>query len=212
MFKFCDFNKNEKVNCNSSKQTKGSSVLNIKLLKLFAIFVILFVSTSIVKNVFAYFTNYTNEITNNFTMIAEKDLTYNYHLLDNNSLLQDSHTESVRVGENIVLDSSKIINDEHYTFVKFKVGETDYSLDDVFVMPGHDAVIDEYYVGNYTITYVLNGGTNHENNPSGFTMLDTINLLSPEREHYVFKGWYEAEDFSGSKKDHYVIFYFSFIL
>ena len=78
-------------------------------------------------------------------MIAEKDLTYNYHLLDNNSFLQDSYTESVRVGENIVLDSSKIINDEHYTFVKFKVGETDYSLDDVFVMPGHDTVVDEYY-------------------------------------------------------------------
>ena len=69
MFKFCDFNKNEKVNCNSSKQTKGISVLNIKLLKLFAIFVILFVSTSIVKNVFAYFTNYTNEIAKNFISV-----------------------------------------------------------------------------------------------------------------------------------------------
>ncbi|MBE6580153.1 MAG: hypothetical protein E7650_00875 [Ruminococcaceae bacterium] len=47
----------------------------------------------------------------------------------------------------------------------------------------------------YTITYVLNGGTNHVENPKTYTVLDlTAGLLAPTREHYRFLGWYEDDE------------------
>ncbi len=43
---------------------------------------------------------------------------------------------------------------------------------------------------DYTITYNLNGGTNNENNPAAYTVLDAVTLQKPVRENYVFSGWY----------------------
>ncbi|MBD5514777.1 MAG: hypothetical protein HDR06_09005 [Lachnospiraceae bacterium] len=44
----------------------------------------------------------------------------------------------------------------------------------------------------YTITYVLNGGTNSGSNPSTYTSeTDTIILRSATREGYQFEGWYK---------------------
>lgn len=53
----------------------------------------------------------------------------------------------------------------------------------------------------YTITYVLNGGVNDAENPATYTLDDStgITLKDPTRVGYKFEGWYEAEDFSGSK-------------
>lgn len=53
----------------------------------------------------------------------------------------------------------------------------------------------------YTITYVLNGGTNNPFNPSKYTVEDKeITLLDPTRTHYTFAGWLEGEiiDTSGA--------------
>lgn len=51
---------------------------------------------------------------------------------------------------------------------------------------------------DYTIIYNLNGGTGIDN--STYTIkTNTINLPTPTRTDYVFEGWYETEDFSGSK-------------
>ena len=157
-----------------SKKQKNNLIL--KLLEVFTILTVLFIAVSIVKDIFAYWTNYTNEIVNNFTVSGERQVTYNYHLLDDDSILQDSQTESVEIGNTVTLNSSKILNNESYTFVNFKIGETVYNLNDQFIMPNENVVIDEYYVNNYSITYVLNGGTNNDSNPTSYTMLDTINL------------------------------------
>lgn len=43
---------------------------------------------------------------------------------------------------------------------------------------------------NYKITYKLNGGTNHNSNPSTYTGKKAINLKKPTRKGYDFKGWY----------------------
>lgn len=53
----------------------------------------------------------------------------------------------------------------------------------------------------YTITYVLNGGVNDAENPATYTLDDStgIALKDPTRVGHKFEGWYEAEDFSGSK-------------
>lgn len=51
----------------------------------------------------------------------------------------------------------------------------------------------------YTITYVLNNGTNDAGNPVTYTIESSvITLLSPVRTGYPFEGWFASSDFSGS--------------
>lgn len=51
----------------------------------------------------------------------------------------------------------------------------------------------------YTITYELNGGTNHADNPATYTA-DTaaIVLKAPAKDGYTFGGWYRDADFTQS--------------
>lgn len=44
--------------------------------------------------------------------------------------------------------------------------------------------------GNYTITYELDGGENHPDNPANYTYYDAFKFQNPTREGYVFRGWY----------------------
>ena len=51
----------------------------------------------------------------------------------------------------------------------------------------------------YSITYNLNGSTNHQLNPSEFTIeSETISLKAPTLTGYAFVGWYDNEDFLGN--------------
>ncbi len=47
----------------------------------------------------------------------------------------------------------------------------------------------------YTITYVLNGGTNSSQNPSYYDANDAITLKDPSKLHYTFDGWYSDAAF-----------------
>ncbi len=47
----------------------------------------------------------------------------------------------------------------------------------------------------YTITYVLDGGTNHPSNPATYTTEDTITLRDPTKDGYAFVGWYGNSSF-----------------
>lgn len=46
----------------------------------------------------------------------------------------------------------------------------------------------------YSITYVLNGGTNNANNPTSYTVEDAVSLYNPTRMGYGFTGWYDESD------------------
>lgn len=49
----------------------------------------------------------------------------------------------------------------------------------------------------YTITYQLNGGTNHKSNPKTYQKTTaTITLKNPTKKGYVFKGWYADAGFT----------------
>lgn len=50
---------------------------------------------------------------------------------------------------------------------------------------------------SYTITYVLNGGTGVSDGT--YTAEDAVTLPTPTKADHMFDGWYETEDFSGSK-------------
>ena len=53
---------------------------------------------------------------------------------------------------------------------------------------------------DYKITYILNGGTNNNLNPITYNVeSETITLLEPTKEGYVFDGWYSNSTFSGEQ-------------
>jgi uncharacterized repeat protein (TIGR02543 family) len=57
-----------------------------------------------------------------------------------------------------------------------------------------------YTLPTYTITYVLNGGTNSKKNPTSYTSeTATITLKSPTKTGYTFAGWYTSKSFDTSK-------------
>ena len=50
---------------------------------------------------------------------------------------------------------------------------------------------------DYNITYNLDGGTNHDRNPAIYTIESNLILLAePEREGYLFSGWFTSADFA----------------
>ena len=50
---------------------------------------------------------------------------------------------------------------------------------------------------SYTITYVLDGGTNASENPAGYNVeTGTITLKAPTKDKYDFKGWYKDGEFT----------------
>lgn len=52
----------------------------------------------------------------------------------------------------------------------------------------------------YVITYHLDGGSNHANNPAKYTVeTETITLKDAAKANYTFAGWYASADFSGEK-------------
>lgn len=54
-------------------------------------------------------------------------------------------------------------------------------------------------LAEYTISYVLNGSINHEDNPDTYNVdTETITLESASRLGYTFNGWYDNEEFTGS--------------
>ena len=76
-----------------------------------------------------------------------------------------------------------------------------YDENDELIHSTWDYTSDQtFYAGwaihEYSINYVLNGGTNNENNPSSYTINDTINLSNPTREGYTFGGWYSDSGFT----------------
>jgi len=56
-------------------------------------------------------------------------------------------------------------------------------------------------VGEYSISYELNGGTNNDNNPNSYNSGDTITLSFPTKEDYMFMGWYTDSEFTNEIKE-----------
>ena len=46
----------------------------------------------------------------------------------------------------------------------------------------------------YTITYNLDGGTNHANNPSSYIEGTTFTFLDATKNGYSFAGWFDADN------------------
>ncbi len=54
------------------------------------------------------------------------------------------------------------------------------------------------WIPEYTITYTLYGGTNNNNNPTGYIQTDNIAIQNPIQSGYIFAGWYLNSSYTGS--------------
>ncbi len=60
----------------------------------------------------------------------------------------------------------------------------------------------KWILESYSITYELNGGTNHPKNIESYNAeLDNISLYDPSRNGYTFDGWYYDEECVGEQVD-----------
>ena len=68
-----------------------------------------------------------------------------------------------------------------------------YSFSDTVTQPAKDVGI-QYYCDpiEYKITYNLNGGDNHEDNPATYSVLYGVTLNNPTRGGYIFTGWTDS--------------------
>ena len=73
---------------------------------------------------------------------------------------------------------------------------TDYAVDGVYYDFDENGLATAV---SYSISYVMNGGTNNSSNPFEYTGLtETIQLAAPTRSGYTFKGWYVDSVFADS--------------
>ena len=98
-----------------------------------------------------------------------------------------------------VLDSIRLRNPEKpgYTFLNWTTEVSGHNQEVTSIEGFAQDVLTltaNWQLTTYTITYVLNGGTNNSANPISYTInSDTIPLLSPRRSGYIFMGWYTSE-------------------
>ena len=81
-----------------------------------------------------------------------------------------------------------------YTFVKWNTkadgSGVNYVSGATYVANETKILYAQYSVTPYSITYVLNGGTNSQNNPSNYTIVTSnITLEDATKEGYTFLGW-----------------------
>lgn len=80
----------------------------------------------------------------------------------------------------------------HYYKYEWNIYDTENPL--TFEMPKYDLNFETIFVAyNYEIEYVLDGGTNHPDNPSQYTVLTDFELKDPTKSGYQFFGWYTED-------------------
>ena len=81
-----------------------------------------------------------------------------------------------------------------YLFEGWYDDSTKISNSGIWRYPSDMELVAHWAIINYSISYTLNGGTNSENNPSSYTVEDSITLASPNRMGYAFLGWFDQCD------------------
>lgn len=82
-----------------------------------------------------------------------------------------------------------------YTFDGWYDKETDQKFDfDTQINKDYN-LIAKWIPIQYTITYVLDGGTNSSDNPSKYSTGEVVTFKNPTKNNYEFLGWYEDEEF-----------------
>ena len=117
--------------------------------------------------------------------------------LETHTITFDSHGGS-EVPYQVVEHGGKITKPQDptklgYEFVNWTYKGDEWSFVDFIVT--EDMTLDaNWNIVNYSITYNLNGGINNEQNPTTYTVEDSVTLYDPTRVGYTFDGWFDDEN------------------
>ncbi|MBR3645580.1 MAG: InlB B-repeat-containing protein, partial [Lachnospiraceae bacterium] len=76
-----------------------------------------------------------------------------------------------------------------------KVTADEYKVEDNIILTA------KWQLESYSVDYELNGGKNAFSNPETYTIeTETITLSEPQKEGFIFGGWYTEKDFFGTKQ------------
>ena len=79
---------------------------------------------------------------------------------------------------------------EYYGFNGWYDADGNKWVDGIYSVDSNISLTARWTPDSYTITYVLNNGTNNPSNPSNYTVEDNIVLLDASRTGYSFQGWF----------------------
>ena len=104
-----------------------------------------------------------------------------------------NYTQTVEKGYSVTLPT---LNDQTaYTFGGWSDGTNTYTSE--YTPQKNITLTAQWTPISYTITYNLNGGTNHASNPANYTIeTSTITLQAPTKTGYTFGGWYKEDAFT----------------
>ena len=92
-----------------------------------------------------------------------------------------------------------------YTFDGWNVNNSESTIKNLIVHKGTTGVLNLKAVWskiNYTISYVLNGGSNNIHNVTSYTIADSISIYAPTKQYSTFVGW---SLYNGTPTKNYVI-------
>jgi len=95
------------------------------------------------------------------------------------------------VREGYTIDYWFTIIDQHLYTIEDGIFEVNYPISEITLQIS-------WIMDIYLVNYELNGGINNPENISYYVTTDAIELYDPEKEGYVFMGWYDNEDFTGN--------------
>ncbi len=81
-----------------------------------------------------------------------------------------------------------------YSFTGWYDGSTKVSSNGTWKYTINKTYIAHWTIINYSISYILNGGTNNSSNPSSYTVEDDVTFAAPAKTGYTFLGWYDGDN------------------
>ena len=114
-------------------------------------------------------------------------------------------TDNKVYGTPLTLKDKGSFSREHYTQTAWNTnangtGGTSYALQASYTQEAALQLYPTWTPKEYQITYHLNGGTNHTDNPASYTIeTPTFTLQAPTKNEATFEGWYSHPNFAGEK-------------
>ena len=141
------------------------------------------------------YTNYTSNSSYKISASIEYTVEgkYTYPICAKNT------TSSSTIYYDSELSGVELFNSEYmnyrrgYTFVGWK--DQNGNLVDTYQFTENTTLTAQWDINEYTITYVLNGGTNSLLNPTIYTVEDAITFEPASKPGFDFKGWYSDAGF-----------------
>ena len=124
--------------------------------------------------------------------------TITYHLNDGTNDSDNPRNYTVETETITLKDASKA----NYTFAGWyaNAGFTGEKVTQIGKGSTGNKELWAKFLENYSITYHLDGGSNHADNPAKYTIeTETITLKPANKADHIFFGWYASADFSGEK-------------